>query len=252
MDNLSDNIINDPAFPDIVPCSYYNYDLFNYEFKNVNNKFVVVHQNIRSFSCNGDEFELFLGSLCSNIDIVVLTETWFNKGNIKNITGNKGYHSYREGRRGGGVSVFVRDGLKATLVEDFSFVTPVAEFCSVNVNLSSRNSITIVGLYRPPSVSVESFCDLLRDDILSKLATNQNFLIGGDANINMLSNDISCDTFSNLLFSFYCKPYITLPTRISGKSISAVDHIWSNVSCDVSAGVLTTDITDHFTLFARV
>lgn len=66
-------------------------------------------------------------------------------------------------------------------------------------------------------------------------------------NISLTNTEFVNTTKS--IFSVYV-PYISLPTRVSNTSVSAVDHIWSNILTDVKSGVFTTSITDHFTLFA--
>ena len=38
---------------------------------------VVLHQNIRSFNANGDYLSVFLDSLKSKPNVIILTETWF-------------------------------------------------------------------------------------------------------------------------------------------------------------------------------
>jgi hypothetical protein len=241
----------DNNFHSNIPCTYYNSELFNDEFANLEDKFVIIHQNIRSFNCNIDEFTVFLGTLCVDVDVIILCETWLNKGNVGDIGGFRGYHSCREDKRGGGVSIFVSEKLKSKYNFDLTYVSPVAEFCTVNVSLSPRQSINVVGFYRPPNNStIEPFCNIIRDDILPSFTSSQMVLLGGDANINLLNNNNVSNMYTNIFLAKYFLPYINLPTRVTGHSISSVDHIWSNIISDVRAGIFTTDITDHFTLFA--
>lgn len=88
-----------------------------------------------------------------HIDIVILSETWFCGESVRGVVGYNVYHSYREDRRGGGVPVFVSDSLISVCNSQLSFVTPFTEFCT-DVTLFSRQSLSIVDLYRSPCGSV--------------------------------------------------------------------------------------------------
>ena len=241
----SDNIVNAD-----IDCRKYSINNFKSSFS-VSDKFVVFHQNIRSYNKNSDEFILFMSSLDTDVDVVILSETWFDEYNLHDICGFKAYHTYRKDRTGGGVSVFVNNRLSSKIIPNMSFVTPICEFCSVNVRLSAPETINIVGFYRSPNRStVEEFCELFRDGILSHFSSAQLILTGGDANINLASDDRLSDCYMDLMYSYSLLPYITLPTRISANSQTIIDHIWCNVVSNVRAGVVETDITDHFTIFA--
>jgi hypothetical protein len=49
-----------------------------------------LHQNIRSFSKNSDEFILYFSQLQLPIDIMILTETWFTGEYTDDIEGYRG------------------------------------------------------------------------------------------------------------------------------------------------------------------
>jgi hypothetical protein len=53
-----------------------------------------------------------------------------------------------------------------------------------------------------------------------------------------------------MLFSNALYPIITKPTRITSHSATLIDHIYTNSSnLDLTAGILTLDITDHLPIF---
>ena len=56
---------------------------------------------------NYDSLSVFLTTIKKNIEIVILTETWFTKDSCCNIEGYTGYHCFRAEISGRGVSVFV-------------------------------------------------------------------------------------------------------------------------------------------------
>ena len=85
---------------------YYSVDEFN-RYISYQNPFIIFNQNIRSFNQNYDSLSVFLTTIKKNIEIIILTETWFTKDSCCNIEGYTGYHCFRTERSGGGVSVFV-------------------------------------------------------------------------------------------------------------------------------------------------
>jgi len=132
-----------------------------------------------------------------------------------------------------------------------SFVSPLAEFCSVSVSLSVNETVNIVGFYRPPvNSNIEDFCHLFRDRILSHFSPSQLVITGGDANIDLLSiNDRLTNYYMDLMCSFSFIPCISLPSRVTNSTSRIIDHFWSNITSNIKSGVLKTDITDHYTIF---
>ena len=84
----------------------------------------------------------------------------------------------------------------------------------------------------------------------------QTYLIG-DFNINTLRSHTGLNKtateFSNLLLSYFYYPLINKPTRVVNDSSSLIDNVYTNIAqCgDIcSTGVLTTDFSDHYSIFA--
>jgi len=95
--------------------------------------FSVFHCNIRSFHKNSDELLILLSRLSHKPDIIVLTETWFSEGFVGEMDSYQGFHVYRNNRRGGGVSIFVRMNLVCDLCHRTSRVENCIEVCKVKV-----------------------------------------------------------------------------------------------------------------------
>ena len=74
----------------------------------------------------------------------------------------------------------------------------------------------------------------------------------GDFNIDLLKYSIDNDVtdFVNTLFSNYCLPLITRPTRITNATTTLLDNIITNqFNKPVQSGLLYCDITDHLPVF---
>lgn len=104
--------------------------------------------NIRTF----DEIKCFIKECQCEIDIVVITETWFKKAKLMlfNIDGYVAYHSCRNGRRGGGVSNYVRAPYQIVNCE---IIETEINLVSVDIINCKINKIRVIGAYRPPIAS---------------------------------------------------------------------------------------------------
>ena len=110
--------------------------------------------------------------------------------------------------------------------------------------------MNLLGFYRPPNnATIEQFCDLFRDRILSQFSPSDLVLTGGDANINLFNTNRVTNLYTDMLYGNSFIPCIALPTRIDNHSQTIIDHIWSNVISNVRSGIFETDITDHFYVF---
>ena len=130
-------------------CTYYSVDSFNDELGgNSRNNFLMLHHNIRSFRKNFDEVSAFLSLLSHRFQVLVFSETWFDNDSVMEISGYKSYHSYRSGRVGGGVSVYVSDILRSTCVEELTLNGDIFETCCVKVNHNNED-IYVLGTPEP-------------------------------------------------------------------------------------------------------
>ena len=105
---------------DHFKCSYCSTDSFKQLKQQFSkNGLSIMCFNIRSFNKNGDEFLGYLSNCEHVFDIIILTETWA-KGETNTLCYIPGYnstHNFRENRRGGGVSIFVRDSINYNVIE---------------------------------------------------------------------------------------------------------------------------------------
>ena len=126
---------------------------------------------------------------------------------------------------------------------------------SLWLKVGLKNEKIIIGcIYRHPDAHLEHFNDVYSKFIqsLSKTAT---IIIGGDFNIDLLQFEktkINEFLTNNLENNFV--PCITLPTRITEKTATLIDHIFlrlpmQKMQTKVEAGNLFCSITDHLMNF---
>lgn len=234
-------------------CSMYSISSFNDKFSpNNNSNFFVFHQNIRSFNHNIDEFILFINNLNVTPDAIILSETFFNDNNFHDIPGYNGYHRYRTGRGGGGISVYVLNSYVSDYILQLCCVNDLVEICAVSIKININIRIKIIGFYRPPSANALLFSEFLENNIISTFTPTENIFFGGDANIDLLSNNGIANQYMNMMYSGSFLPHITLPTRDNANGSTLIDHMWVRFGTCVLSGVFNSTITDHKLIFACV
>lgn len=96
-----------------------------------------------------DSFCEFLDSMSSDIDIIVVSDTWIKPGTtgIYKIPGYLGHYAYRDGK-GGGLAVFIREGLGHQCIEIIK-----SDFFSIMIEVKiSMGILCILSYYRPPYI----------------------------------------------------------------------------------------------------
>ena len=155
-------------------------------------------------------------------------------------------------RHGGGVLIYYRNYIKASIIEPLSFIHTCFECVFIDVKINSQN-FTLGSLYRPPTGNnnITEFIGLFRDKILVQLPSN-DIIICGDFNIDFKSNSSQAENFITEMASFNLFNLINDFTRISLSSDGSVasstciDHIWTS-SCKIqSSFVLNYHLTDHY------
>ena len=89
--------------------NYFTIDEFNNTISHEN--LCIFNYNVRSFNRNFDAFNAMLSTLSITPDIIILTETWL--ADDVNVENYSAYHTFRETRRSGGVSILYLDSLNA-------------------------------------------------------------------------------------------------------------------------------------------
>ena len=121
------------------------------------------------------------------------------------------------------------------------------------IQCGSKN-IIIGCLHKHPSFPVETFTDEIIVKIFNKInRENKLVTVMGDFNINLLNYDTSSasSNFYDSIASFNFQPLILQPSRITLRSQTLIDNIFTNdIKHDLVSGNLTCSISDHFAQFA--
>ena len=121
------------------------------------------------------------------------------------------------------------------------------------MNEKKKNEI-FACIYRHPSMDINSFNEKYFNDIIAKLTEEGKLCyLAGDFNIDLLQSETHNHTkdFFDTLTSNLFVPHITLPTRVTNRSQTLIDNIYSNnpefENC--TSGNFTFSISDHLAQF---
>ena len=244
-----------------LSCDYFREDSFVDRCNQLpitKDTFSIIHSNIRSAKKNIDNFDNYISNLKCSFSIIALTETWLCDDNIDlySIKGYKSVNSTRLGKRGGGVSLHIRDDILFTSRDDLSVNNDIIESSFIEISkseLCNEHDIILGVIYRPPNTNVNAFNDIM-SGILSTLKQSKcKYYLAGDYNINLLNSDEHAPTseFIDLMYSYAMFPLIRKPTRIHGNTATLIDNIFHNISFDslFFNGILVSDISDHYPVF---
>ena len=79
-----------------------------------------------------------------------------------NIPGFKSVHNYRVRKRGGGVSIYIRDNIIFTQIHTMNILNPDFEFVFIKIKKKYVNltkDLVLGACYRPPNANVQNFID---------------------------------------------------------------------------------------------
>ena len=208
----------------------------------------ILNQNIRSFDKNFDEFSVYFQNYLAKIDVITFSETWFTDAICSPIPFYDGYHTVRPIRKGGGVSIYVKNGYRSSKLNKLSGIYSTFEVCATVVKINEAFELCVVALYRPPDTSISDFFLEFGEYLSHNFADTSNVVITGDFNIDISPDNISGNELSNLFQCYLYHSLINKPTRIQNQSQTIIDHMWSNMNIQFKSYILETDMSDHFTI----
>ena len=199
----------------------------------------------------------FLQVLDFEFDVIILSEIWtYNIESYCNIL--EGYtflYDLPSGTNIGGIGIYVKNTFHVKEMQHLKITTSVdSKIENIWLEICSPDKKNIVGgIYRHPNKEIKTFQRSL-ETTLEKVARKKTpCIIAGDLNIDLIKYSSHADTkaYIDSIVANGFMPVITLPTRITAKSATLIDHIYyyegKNMKRDIStkSGNLTVEITDH-------
>ncbi len=196
--------------------------------------------NCRSISDKGPYLNELI--IDTNLDMIFFTETWQTPNDFMhlNLLTPNGYQHLSKPRlsaRGGGLAVIYRNSI--TLAQQDFHNTKTFEYMVLKV--SSKSSLTIILIYRPPKQQNEFFSEL--SELLTlACASSSKVILLGDFNIHVDTPCSYSTQLNTVLDCFDLYQNVNFPTHIHGHTLDLVCTSGLN---DISINGLVTPISDH-------
>ena len=222
-----------------------------------NYNLIVMQLNIRSVLCHQQELCQLIRSTekkNSRIDVILLCETFLSSKtkSMVNIPGFSHISNFCKSKKGGGVSILLREGIpyKRRLDLDI-FREGLTESVFVEIRSKNGKQIIIGSMYKPPNVNIDQY-----SNNLSTGRPSPEIIIGMDHNINLLNSATHLPThnFMETLSNLNLYPTITRPTWITQHSATLIDNIFISelLHRNFESSILIEDISDHLPLLTML
>ena len=213
---------------------YFNEESFNAAHESPQSEFSVMSLNIRSALHKLTTLYAYLQSLKTEFSVIGLTETWLSHSTVDaaHLPNYSHVSSCRHDRRGGGISLFIRNGLQYLVPSDLSVMSESFESLFIEFpkgSLCSYPKSLYVGVfYRPPRPNHDEFFEQLLITLHKIKANNAACLLLGDFNYDLLNAecDAHVESFLEILYSNTFLPLINRPTRVNDQSATLIDNIF--------------------------
>lgn len=236
---------------------YYTEDMFNTNVKNYSPlSMSMIHLNIRSIPKNLDNFLNYTSNLHYDFSIYGFTETWLSEDKAKycNIPNFQHVYKCRESGRGGGVSLYVKNGINFNVRDDLTNMSEYCECLFIEIDKDDVNmdkNVMCAVIYRPPNTNPKDFLTYIENVLSQCHNENKICYLMGDYNLNLLKHDSHNTTegFIEVMFEHGFFPLINKPTRVNSTKATLIDNIFTNNIFNNDKcfnGILVTDISDHF------
>ena len=196
-----------------------------------------------------DQLKLFLVNDSPSLDVYCLSETFLTETINDSYLCIDGYTFVRKDRlnkRGGGLIMYVRDGISYKCRKDLE--RPIETLC-IEIKYSNR-SILLTSVYRPPNNDSDSIQHWLSNMEESMYTI---YILMGDININIMSDkkDKLQESWISLTTNIQLNQIIKEPTRVTNTSETLIDHIYVSDDLPVLySSPIKYSISDHFPVFA--
>jgi exonuclease III len=236
-------------------CDYYDLSDVKKIDSKCDGEFLLLSLNICSISKHLEEFTMDFGMI--GFDIVAFCETRLSN-EISQLFSLPNYDMFSNHRntRGGGVALYAKDIYRAVQIPELSVMEDSLETVFIDFSVGSSNYL-VGNVYRPPAADFDKFLIIL-SDLLKYICTHyksHRVFISGDFNVDLLKvNDSRYHLrYYSMMSSYGYMPKILRPTRVTERSATLIDQIWTNDLKSVSeSGIVLSNISDHFPVFARV
>ena len=206
--------------------------------------------NIRSMPKNVAIVNDFLYTLNNSPDILAITETKLNNNNVINVNlANYNLFHTDSPTIAGGAGLYISKVLQYIYSLDLKFSIPLVESCwSEIISGKNKPSVVVGWIYRHSSPNLQEFTSELESIIKQLNKKKHEVFILGDMNIDYLKYNEHSNTeeYLDMLYLNNFLLLITEPTRVTDRSSTLIDHVYSNTPIqNIVSGIALIDISDN-------
>ena len=227
-------------------------------FDTCEESFLLLHQNIRSLNKNINGLKELLITLKQKSivpAVVGVSETWIqsNSEAVLKRYQIEGYNFINKGRlkgKRGGAGIYISDKYEYKEREDINIPESESVFIELSI-LNSEKMIVGVVYSTEKNRNLKRFCEGMDEVLECMNKEKKKVIIMGDLNIDLFKIK-SQDAYHSAIHSNGFKQMGSFATREEKESSTLIDHIITNISDlhrQPTAGVIYTDITDHYTIY---
>ena len=240
-------------------CLYYTASELN-DIKSHKNSLSIMHLNISSLPFHYDDLTSLLSVIENKFDLIGITETKLQKDiPPKNCIDLQNYNIEQcttESSKGGAL-LYISDKYNYKRRDDLTLYKKLdLESTFVEILNQKGKNIVVGVIYKHPKMGINEFIGQYLYKLFDITSNeNKHLILLGDFNINLLNfkKDNDTGSFIDTMTSNSLQPLILRPTRITTKSNTLIDNIFTNITSEnVTSGNITHTISDHLAQFAFI
>jgi Reverse transcriptase (RNA-dependent DNA polymerase)/Endonuclease-reverse transcriptase len=186
------------------------------------------------------------------VDLIAVSETWLNSKHPDKICAVQGYNlvrNDREGSRGGGVALLIKQNIKfKILTSSPHFFDPLlTEFICCEINFEN-SKLLVIALYRRPNPSCRF--DNFFTELQKQVFHYDEVIVVGDFNINFAADTQTTRELVSHLDDFSLSRIPIENTHKSYNSLTTIDAFFTSSQVDVNCfGKLPNLLSTHEILY---
>ena len=139
-------------------------------------------------------------------------------------------------KKGSSILIYIKNHIKFKIIKDLSISDGDSECVTVKIENKNSKNLIITLCYRLPSGAIKGLNSFLENVFKKANTDNKLCFVAGGCNLNCLdyNKNLEIRTFYNRIFAHGCIPLITKPTRVTSKTVSLIDNIFTNFIFDTS------------------
>ena len=222
------------------------------------NNFSIFHLNIASIQKHIDELRTLLFGLKHKFKIICISETRLQDEQPLINLEIEGYtfEHIPTKTQCGGVGIYISNEFDYEIIKEYSICYPnTSESIFVELKNQKSKNLTVGTIYRHHT-PVTDFLDIFFTKFLQQITkSRKTCVLCGDFNVDLTQygNNSIVGTFFDEISSYSFRPLILQPTRVTSRSFTLIDNIFTNnISCHTTGGNIVTSISDHYSQFCHL